>query len=223
MATGEIEIGATAPPAPAALRAALRDIVTSHLSDNLGRLTGIGGLTRYHRSARLVGTAFTVKTPPGDNLAIYKALPQLLPGHVLVVDAGGDTTNAVVGELIMLYAAKRGCAGFVIDGAIRDAGAFGAADFPCHARARGHRGPYKHGPARLNGPVAIGGEVVQPGDLIVGDEDGLVVFPERAAEQLIAAARRTAAAEQAIREEIANGRVEQSWIIGALEAHGSCG
>lgn len=222
MAFSNVQINPASPPAPDASLAALREIVTPYLSDNLSRLAGICGLKRYHRNAKLVGTAFTVKTRPGDNLAIYKALMLLSPGHVLVVDAGGDPTNALVGELIMLYAAKRGCAGFVIDGAIRDVGAFFAADFPCYARAHSHRGPYKHGPGKINVPIAVGGEVVNPGDVVVGDEDGLVVFPVTAAEELIAAARRSAADERAIREEIANGSVEQSWLTRVLQPHGLC-
>jgi len=222
MASDTVEIHPAPPLAPDATLTALREMVTPHLSDNLGRMAGIRGLTRYHRSAKLVGTAFTVKTRSGDNLALYKALILLSPGHVLVVDGGEDATNALVGELMMMYAAKRGCVGFVIDGAIRDVGAFFAADFPCYARAHNHCGPYKHGPGKINVPVAVGGEVVNPGDIVVGDEDGLVVFPVAAAEDLIAAARHSAAGEQAIKEEIANGSVAQSWLTRVLQPHGLC-
>ncbi len=219
MAMSTVEINPAPPPPSEATLAALREIVTPHLSDNLARLTGIGGLARYHRSTKLVGTAFTVKTRPGDNLALYKALMLLSPGHVLVVDGAGDTDNALAGELMMLYAVQRGCAGFVIDGAIRDVGAFFAADFPCYARGHNHRGPYKHGPGKINVAVAVGGEVVHPGDVLVGDEDGLVVFAPAATEGLIAAARRSAAGEQAIKEEIANGNVQQSWLTRVLQPH----
>jgi regulator of RNase E activity RraA len=143
----------------------------------------------------------------------------LSPGHVLVVDGSGDTNNALVGELMMLYAAQRGCAGFVIDGAIRDVGAFFAADFPCYARGTNHRGPYKNGPGKINVAVAVGGEVVHPGDVLVGDEDGLVVFPPAATAALITAARHSASVERAVKDEIANGRVEQSWLTRVLQPH----
>src|SRR3990170_4420218 len=108
------------PPTLAAssLVEALQSVATPHISDNLNRLTGVIGLRRFHRSRKLVGTAFTVKVRPGDNLFIYKALMDTLPGHVLVVDGGGELTNALVGELIMLYAQQRGCVGLVLDGAI---------------------------------------------------------------------------------------------------------
>lgn len=201
-----------APVAPRHVVEALLQVVTPHLSDNLQRLCGIVGLQRFHTARKLVGTAATVKTRPGDNLAIYKALMDLQPGCVLVVDGGGDVTNALIGELILLYAQQRGCAGFVVDGAIRDSAAFRDADFPCYARAVSHRGPYKNGPGEINVPVCIGGQVVQPGDLVVGDEDGLVIFAQSEAPRLLEAAARSAAKEAEIRAEIATGRVEQSWL-----------
>ncbi|WP_050467850.1 RraA family protein [Herbaspirillum chlorophenolicum] len=211
-------------PAPAVAEAgvvdALRGIVVSHLSDNLQRLSGVTGLQRIHRSTKLVGTAFTLKTRPGDNLLIYKALTMMQPGHVLVVDGGGEASNALVGELIMLYAQQRGCAGFVIDAAVRDTAAFYAADFPCYARATSHRGPYKNGPGQINVPVSIDGQVVCPGDLIVGDEDGIVSFPQAGAAGLIDAARKTADNEEAIKAEIANGKVEQAWLDKVLKPFG---
>jgi regulator of RNase E activity RraA len=198
----------------------LQEIVVSHLSDNLQRLSGMHGLTRIHKARKLVGSAFTVKTRPGDNLLIYKALTLMQPGHVLVVDGGAETTNALVGELIMLYALQRGCAGFVIDAAVRDTAAFQAADFPCYARGVSHRGPYKNGPGQMNVPVSIDGQVIRPGDVIVGDEDGIVSFSPAIAEDLIAAARKTAAHEEVIKDEIANGKVEQTWLDKVLTPFG---
>ena len=211
MSTPEISIQPAPALVPAQLLDALHAVVTSHLSDNLQRLAGITALQRFHRR-KLVGTAFTVKARPGDNLAIYHALPLLQPGHVLVIDGGGDTTNAVVGDLILAYARQRGCVGFVVDGAVRDSAAFLEADFPCYARGVSHRGPYKHGPGALNVPVAIAGQVVNPGDIVVGDEDGIVSFPVADAQRLLEAARRSAAKEDAIRAEILTGRVQQSWL-----------
>ena len=211
----------SAPPlAPSHLVDASAAVVTPHISDNLQRLSGVTGLQRFHRGRKLVGTAMTVKARPGDNLLIYKALTEIQPGHVLVIDGAGDTTNALVGELIMLYAIERGCAGFVIDGAIRDTAAFHEADFPCHARGVSHRGPYKLGPGALNVPVTVGGQVVMPGDIVVGDEDGVVNFPVADAERLLAAVRATEQAEAAIKAEIATGAREQKWLAKVLSAHG---
>ena len=150
-------------------------------------MAGITALHRYHRGRKLVGTAFTVKTRPGDNLPIYHAMPLLQPRHLLVMDGGGDTNNALVGDLILTYLLQRGCVGLVVDGVVRDTAAFLQADFPCYARGVSHRGPYKNGPGALNVPVAIAGQVVDPGDIVVGDEDGLVTFPPSDAERLLKA------------------------------------
>src|SRR5262249_40916221 len=162
---------------------------TSIISDNLSRLPGCVGLRAFHRGGRLVGTAFTVRTRPGDNLAIHEALALAGTGDVIVVDGGADDTRALVGEIMKTIAEYGGIAGFVIDGAIRDAAAFGASDFPCFARAAIHRGPYKNGPGEINVPVSIGGCVVSPGDLVVGDGDGVVAFAASVAEPVIEAVR----------------------------------
>lgn len=207
-------------PPDADLLQAFQDVPTSHISDNQRRLEGVVGLRRFHRSRKLIGTAVTVKTRPGDNLLTYKALSMMSPGHVLVVDAGGVTSNAIVGDLLLEYALQRGCAGFVIDGAIRDSAAFVEADFPCYARDVNHRGPFKTGPGSLNVPVCIGGQVVEPGDFLIGDEDGIVVFPAAQALQLLEAARQHAKLEQAIRDEIRTGAVQQSWMDKMFAAHG---
>lgn len=213
-------IGPMPPLAPPHVINTLQSIVTPHISDNLRRMSGITGLQRFNSGRKLVGTACTIKARPGDNLLIYKALTEIQPGHVLVVDGGGDSSNALVGELIMLYAIQRGCAGFVIDGAIRDSAAFAAADFPCFARSVTHRGPYKSGPGEMNQSVTVGGQVVHPGDIVVGDEDGVVSFAQNDAERLLAAVHKTAQTEEAIKAEIANGQVQQSWLDKVLSTHG---
>ena len=211
-------------PAPAladdGVLQALQGIVTPHLSDNMARQTGISGLTRYNRRGKLVGTALTVRTRPGDNLTIYRAMMQVQKGHVLVIDAGGSLDNAVLGEIMKRYLQQHGCAGVVVDGAIRDVAAFEADDFPCYARGAIHRGPYKDGPGEVNVPVSIGGQVVNPGDVIVGDEDGIVCFSQEHAPALIAAAHAHAAKEARIMEEIATGKREQSWMQAAFAARG---
>lgn len=205
---------------PPGLAQRLLGIPTSHLSDNLARLSGVTGLQRFHRARKLVGRARTVKVRPGDNLLVTRALMLASPGDVLLVDGGGDAHNALVGELAMLYAQQRGCVGFVIDGAVRDVAAFQSHDFPCYARSATHRGPSKTGPGEIDVPVSIGGQVVRPGDVVVGDEDGIVTFALAQAEALIEQALRTARMEQGIREEIANGQVMQSWLARVLEPHG---
>jgi RraA family protein len=218
MSLSGFRVNPTPSTAPDSIVKALEKVVVPHLSDNLARSVGIVGLTRYNKTGKLIGTAFTVKCRPGDNLMVYKALTMLQPGHVLVIDGGGEPHNALVGELIKLHAQKHGCAGFVIDGAIRDVAAF--EDFPCYARSVVHRGPFKDGPGELNVPVSVGGQVINPGDVIVGDEDGVVNFPQADAEELIALAAKHNEKERTIQTEIATGSREQQWISNILKAKG---
>lgn len=196
---------------PAELIEAFRQAPTSIISDNLARLAGSVGLKQFHRAGRLVGTAFTIKTRPGDNLAIHRALEMVGPGDVLVVDGGGDETRALVGEIMKNIAQWRGAAGYVIDGAIRDVAAFAADDFPCFARSVIHRGPYKSGPGEINVPVSIGGCVISPGDIVVGDEDGVVSFSQGAAPALLEAVKAQVAREEATLLSIREGRYQGSY------------
>jgi RraA family protein len=191
--------------------AGFKDTPTSIISDNLDRLAGIVGVRPFHRPGRMVGTALTVKTRPGDNLAIHKALELVGAGDVIVVDGGGDETRALVGEIMKNIAESRGAAGYVIDGAIRDVAAFESSHFPCFARAVIHRGPYKSGPGMINVPVSVGGAVVAPGDIVVGDEDGVVSFAPSVAETLLEAVRAQLRREEETLKAIREGRYEGSY------------
>jgi regulator of RNase E activity RraA len=190
---------------------AFRGVPTSIISDNLSRMAGLVGLRPFHRGGQLLGTALTVKTRSGDNLAIHQALELVRPGDVVVVDGGADETRALVGEIMKSIAEKRGAAGFVIDGAIRDAAAFAASDFPCFARIAFHRGPYKNGPGEVNIPVCVGGCVVAPGDIVVGDEDGVVTFAPAIVPELLEKVRAQMEREAEILKSIAEGRYKGAY------------
>jgi RraA family protein len=218
MASIGFAIHPPAPQAPTDLIEAFRTVVTPHISDNMSRSCGVVGLHRYSTGGKLVGTAFTVKTRPGDNLMIHKALDLIRSGDVLVVDGGGDLNNALVGELMKMYAETRGVRGFVIDGAVRDVASFG--DFPCYARGINHRGPYKDGPGEINVPVAIGGLVIHPGDIVVGDEDGVVAVSPAIAGEVLELARKQAARENQAKEAILARRYDRRWVDEALAAKG---
>lgn len=198
-----------------------RNVVTPHISDNMGRIQGAGSELRpYHKEGKLVGTALTVKTRPGDNLMVHKAIDLAQPGDVIVVDAGGDTTNAIVGEIMQRIAKKNGIAGFVIDGAIRDSLAFKHDTFPIYAKGVTHRGPYKDGPGEINVPISLNGMIVHPGDLIVGDEDGLVVVPQEDAEKILRLVQKQAQKEEEIFQSIDQGTVDRSWVDNTLKEKG---
>jgi len=185
-----------------------RDVAVAIVSDAMNRLHGTRALKPYHRAGRLVGTAVTVKTRAGDNMALHKAFGLLRPGDVLVADGGGDLGQALVGEIMMTRAKAMGVAGFVIDGAVRDVAAFANSDFPCFARGVTHRGPYKSGPGEINVPVAVDGMVVMPGDVILGDPDGIVAFPPSIAEDLLALVRRQEQREASALTAIGEGRLD---------------
>jgi RraA family protein len=205
----------------AELVARFRDLPVANVSDMMHRMTAGGPRLRpLHAGGKLAGPAFTVKTRPGDNLMIHKALDLAEKGDVLVVDGGGDLTSALVGELMLAHAQARGLAGVVINGAVRDSGAIRAGKFPVYAAGVTHRGPYKDGPGEINVPVALDGMVIEPGDLVIGDEDGLLCVPYDEAETVAIAAAEKLAAEEKQMAEIKAGRSDRAWVDATLKRLG---
>ncbi len=173
-----------------------------------------------HREGVLAGPALTVKARPGDNLMLHYAIDIAEPGDVIVVDAGGDLSNALIGEMMVAYAVKRGVAGIVINGAIRDAGSIAAGTFPMFAAGISHRGPYKDGPGEINVAIAIDGMVIEPGDLVIGDEDGLLCVPYEQVADVYDRASAKHHAEQKQLEQIASGENDRSWVLESLKKKG---
>ncbi len=206
----------------AKLIAQLRKTATAHLSDNMHRLHAIGpDLFPCHRGGRMVGTALTVKISPGDNLMVHKAIDIVRPGDVVVVDAGGVCSQAIIGEIMSAIAQRNGAAGMVIDGAIRDADALALSDFPVYARGITHRGPYKNGPGEINVPVVVGESVVNPGDIIIGDDDGLLALPQEMAEETLKLAKLQEKKESDMLKAIRSGKkVDRRWVDETLRSLG---
>lgn len=198
-----------------------REVPVANVSDSMNRMTAGGARLRpMHREGVLCGAALTVKARPGDNLMLHYAIDIAESGDVIVVDAGGDLTNALIGEMMVAYAVKRGVAGIVINGAIRDAGSIKAADFPLFAAGVSHRGPYKDGPGEINVPIAIDGMVIEPGDLIIGDDDGLLCVPYAHVAEVYQRATAKHAAETAQMQHIAQGTNDRSWVLESLKKKG---
>jgi regulator of RNase E activity RraA len=197
-------------------------LATSVVSDVLGRTIGSVGILPVNKSpVAICGNAVTVKVRPGDNLLIHKALQMLQPGDVLVVDGGGDISRALFGEIMMTVAKAKGAIGGVFDGAIRDVDTFEKHQFPCYARGINLRGPYKDGPGSINTPVSIGGMVVNPGDVILGDCDGIISLSP--ADVMIAAklGKEKEGIERKTIKSILDGRYDDAWVDATLKQKGA--
>jgi regulator of RNase E activity RraA len=193
----------------------------ANVSDTMGRLQGGGPrLLPMHTSGVLAGPALTVRVRPGDNLMLHKAIDMAVPGDVIVVDGDGHLANSLMGELMLAHAINRGIAGFVIYGAIRDADAFKSVNLPTFASGINHRGPYKDGPGEINVSISLDGMVVNPGDLILGDSDGVVSVPIEMTKQVLADTLAKQSAEEKQMEAIKAKTNDRSWVDKALREKG---
>ena len=180
-----------------ALVEAFRGIPASNIGDMMGRLYCTNGTIRPLNRTPLLGVAFTVKCPMGDNLMFHRALDLARPGDIIVVDAQGGMERSLAGEMMVQYARHKGLAGFVVDGCMRDDDSIREMDdFPVYCRGLTPQGPYKFGPGEINVPVSIGGQVVLPGDILAGDQDGIVVIRPEDAPLLVDVAREKFNSEQ---------------------------
>jgi RraA family protein len=216
-----IRTGVQRPP-PETVRG-LAAFDTPEISDLMNRLytmaPTIRNLTDEH--LRLAGPACTVKVYPGDNLMVHKALDVAQPGDVVVVDTSASTATAVLGDLVSQKARHRGVAGFVVDGLIRDLpGIKALGDFPVYARGVTPIGPLHRGPGEINHPVSAGGIVVHPGDVIVGDGNGVVVVPRPAADELLSRLSAKAGKEAEYTAAVSRGDFDNSWVDALLDESG---
>ncbi|ATE55429.1 RraA family protein [Actinosynnema pretiosum] len=156
------------------------------VSDAMERFGVADGIRPLWRGAVLSGPAFTVWTRPGDNKGLHAAFEEIRRGEVLVVNGGGDTTRALIGELVAQKAKALEIGGIVLDGAARDVEELEALGVPVFARAVTPAGPWKTGPFRTGGTIAVGGVPVAPGDWVVGDGDGVAVVPRARIGEVVA-------------------------------------
>jgi RraA family protein len=197
-----------------------RQVPTAHASDCLGRSVGATGLRAFHGHETMCGPAITVRVRPGDNLMIHVALSLAQAGDVIVVDGAGDLTQAMVGGLMRTTALVKQLGGFVIDGAVRDIAEFAEGGVPCYAKGAVHRGPSKDGPGEVNVPIACAGMMVAPGDLMLGDADGVIAIPAAQAAALLPQVRAHAAKEAKQREAILANTTDPDRFKAILRAKG---
>ena len=213
-------------PSPPAIApdhvAAFREMPVAAIGDAMSRNIGTYGLRQYHGRLDeiLCGTAVTVRVRPGDNMMIHKALMMVRPGDVLVIDGGGDVSQALVGGLMRTTCMAKKIAGLVLDAAIRDLVEWSQDGMPIFARGHTHRGPSKDGPGEINVPIACAGLAVMPGDLIVGDADGVIAIPAAEVADILQRTRAHLLKEATIRESNRLGNADPERFDAVLRAKG---
>jgi regulator of RNase E activity RraA len=211
-------------PAPPRLDAALvdrfRGLASPNLADAMGRFNFMDPGIQPRTGLPLCGLAVTVNARPADNLMVHKALQVAAPGDVVVVATSGNTTSAVFGEHMgnSAVAARRG--GIVVAGAIRDVERLAALAFPAFSRTVSAGGCDKDGPGEINVPISCGGTVVSPGDVVVGDRDGVVVVPRADAEQVLSLVQALVERESRRIAEITSGVLFRAEIDESLRKNG---
>ena len=196
------------PRADAQVAAGLGELGVATVHEARGRTGYLGAAIRpAWPGARAGGTAVTALCWPGDNLMIHVAVEQCRPGDVLVVATTSPSEDGMFGELFATALRYRGVAGVVLAAGVRDVAELRERGFPAWARAGSAQGAVKATPGAVNVPVVVGGQLIAPGDVIVGDDDGVVRVPRLAAEQALAAAQARVAKEQAAREAFAAGEL----------------
>jgi 4-hydroxy-4-methyl-2-oxoglutarate aldolase len=198
------------------------EFAASILADVAGRRGTLDGrITALSPSIRMAGPAFTIEVRPGDNLMIHAAISMAKPGDVLVIDGKADRTCALMGSIMINACKKVGLAGVVLDAAVRDTEELRELGFPVYSVGSNPNGPTKFVPGRINWPISCGGISINPGDLLVGDADGVVVVEREKAESLLDAAAKKVADERARIADIVAGRnLRPKWIDASLRAAG---
>lgn len=204
------------------LVAKLGSFETPDISDQLNRLYSLcPEIRRLAGGAEtLAGPAFTVKVYPGDNLLVHKCLDLAEPGDVVVVDANASTMNAVLGSMISMKAKSKSIAGFVVDGYIRDLPEILPLDFPVFARGTTPVGPLHRGPGEINYPISCGGQVINPGDIMIADGAGIVVIPRDHAAEIYQRLCEFRSKSQAYVERVRRGEFSNEWVDETLENEG---
>lgn len=222
--SGHVNFGFRILAAPPRLDPALierfRGLASSNLADAMGRFNFMDPGIVARSGLPLCGPAVTVNARPGDNLMVHKALDVATPGDVVVVATGGNTTTAVFGGLMCASAAAKKLGGIVVDGAIRDTTEITGLRFPAFSRSVSPGSCDKDGPGEINVPVSCGGTVVQPGDIVVGDGDGIAVVPHAHAAEILQLVQALIAREDARLHDIRAGILFKPDIDEALRKKG---
>ena len=198
-----------------------RGLPVANIDDCMNRTAAVRPEICPLNHVPLLGVAFTVKVAEGDNLMFHKAMDMAKPGDVIVIDAGGDISRSIFGEIMAQYCKMRGVAGLLVDGSVRDRDELAEMDMPSDARGATPNGPYKNGPGEIGTTISFGGIVVRPGDIVVGDGDGVLFIHPEEAEELAAKARATSEKEAVWIDNIKKtGKFDRPWVDAKLKEIG---
>ena len=203
---------------------AFKELPAANVADCMNRLSSLSSeikLMGPRFNGSMVGVALTVKVRPGDNLMLHKALTMAQEGDVMIVENGGDRSHSLMGEIMFTYGKFKKMTGFVFDGPIRDIDALRDLGIPVYATGTTPGGPYKQGPGEINVPIACGNIQVNPGDIILGDSDGVIVIPRQDAANILAESVKFSANDQAKVVSALDGTLSRAWVDKSL-TEGGC-
>ncbi|MEO1772292.1 RraA family protein [Candidatus Enterococcus ferrettii] len=193
---------------------------TADVADCLSRTSALSPEIRLQSSPEkyMCGVALTVKARAGDNLMLHQAMKMAQEGDVIILSNEGDRSRALMGEIMYKYLADyKKVAGIVIDGPIRDLDVLAREKCPIYATASTPQASYKEGPGEVNGPISVGGITVMPGDIVLGDRDGVVIIPKKDAAQIIDQAEAITTNDREKVQKASVGNIDHSWLTKTLE------
>jgi RraA family protein len=201
---------------------AFRKLPGSNVADCMGRMSGMHSeIKRVSKDGfKMAGSAVTVKVRPGDNLMLHKALDMAEEGDVIVVSNGGDRSHSLMGEIMVRHAEFRKLGGIVLDGPVRDIDTIRTLEIPIYATGTTPAGPYKEGPGEINVNITCGGVSLNPGDLVIGDDDGVVVVPREDLKEVLISAIDFNKKDQSKISESTVGRLNRAWVDKSLAEKG---
>jgi len=188
----------------------------------MGRMSGMHSeIKRVSKDGfKMAGSAVTVKVRPGDNLMLHKALDMAQEGDVIVVSNGGDRSHSLMGEIMVRHAEFRKLGGIVLDGPVRDIDTIRTLEIPIYATGTTPAGPYKEGPGEINVNITCGGVSLNPGDLVIGDDDGVVIVPRGDLDEVLRSSIDFMKKDQSKIVEAKAGKLNRSWVDKSLAEKG---
>lgn len=196
-----------------------RGIPVANLDDCMGRQAAADAAIKPIGKSGMAGPALTVKVTEGDNLMFHYAMDLAKEGDIIVIDAGGNTSRSIFGEIMVHYLLKKKVGGIIVDGAIRDKEEIAATGLPVYAKGVTPDGPWKNGPGTVNTPIVCGGRIVNPGDIVIADGDGVLFINPAEAEDLLVKVKQLMENEKKSLDAVEKtGQLKRPWVMEKLTA-----